>query len=206
MKRRFTFDKGAVVPVYPSFIQMHKYELLAISQQLPEFGIKRMRRLGHSMEFETIREYVAGDDPRSINWTATARKSNLMVNHYRDERAQQVYCVIDKGRTMQMPFEGLSLLDYSINASLVLSNIALKKQDKAGLITFSDKSGALLKADNKSIQLKLILESLYNQKTRYLESDYEMLYGRIRQQLHQRALLVLFSNFRFIGRTQETNA
>lgn len=195
VKRRFIFDKGAMVPVYPSFMQMHKYELLAISQQLPETGIKRMRKLGHSMEFETIREYVPGDDPRSINWTATARKSNLMVNHYRDERSQQVYCIIDKGRTMQLPFEGLSLLDYSINASLVLANIALKKQDKAGLITFSDKMGAMLPADNKRTQIRLILETLYNQKTRYLESDYEMLYMQIRHKLHQRALLVLFANF-----------
>ncbi len=195
VKRRFIFDKGTKVPVYPSFMQMHKYELLAISQQLPETGIKRMRKLGHSMEFETIREYVPGDDPRSINWTATARKSNLMVNHFRDERSQQIYCIIDKGRTMQLPFEGLSLLDYSINASLVLANIALKKQDKAGLITFSDKMGAVLPADNKRTQLKSILETLYNQKTRYLESDYELLYARIRQHIHQRALLVLFANF-----------
>ncbi len=195
VKRRYKFDNGAMVPVYPSFMQMHKYELIAISQQLPETGIKRMRKIGHSMEFETIREYVPGDDPRSINWRATARKSDLMINHYRDEKSQQVYCIIDKGRTMQLPFEGLSLLDYSINASLVLSNIAIKKQDKAGLITFSDKMGALLPADNKRSQLKLILETLYNQKTRYLESDYEMLYARTRKHLHQRALLLLFSNF-----------
>jgi uncharacterized protein (DUF58 family) len=195
VRKRFVFDMQAMVPVYPSFMQMQKYELLAISNNLKEGGIKKQRKLGHSTEFENIRQYVHGDDPRTINWRATARTSDLMVNHYIDEKSQQVYCVIDKGRTMQMPFEGLSLLDYAINASLVLSNIALKKEDKAGVITFSDKIGSILKAEKKRSQLHAILETLYNQKTKYQESDFEMLYARIRHNLHQRALLVLFSNF-----------
>ena len=128
VSRRFIFDQQASVPVYPSFIQMHKYELLAISQNLTEGGIKQQRKLGQSTEFENIREYVLGDDTRAINWRATARRGGLMVNQYTDEKSQQVYCVIDKGRTMQMPFNGLSLLDYAINASLVLSDIALHKE------------------------------------------------------------------------------
>ncbi|HTA84251.1 MAG TPA: DUF58 domain-containing protein [Bacteroidia bacterium] len=195
VSRRFVFDQSATVPVYPSFMQMNKYELLAISNNLTEGGIKRQRKLGHSTEFENIREYVLGDDPRTINWRATARKSDLMVNHYMDEKSQQVYCVIDKGRTMQMPFNGLSLLDYAINASLVLSNIALKKEDKAGIITFSDKIGTILKAQKRRSQMHVILDTLYNQRTKYQESDFEMLYAQIRHNLHQRALLVLFSNF-----------
>jgi len=195
IRRRFIFDQAAAVPVYPSFIQMQKYELLAITDKLKEGGIKKLRKIGHSTEFENIREYVHGDDPRTINWRATARKADLMVNHYIDEKSQQVYCIIDKGRTMQMPFMGLSLLDYAINASLVLSNIALKKEDKAGLITFSDKIGSVLKAEKKRSQLYSILEILYNQRTKYQESDFEKLYASIRHNLHQRALLVLFSNF-----------
>jgi uncharacterized protein (DUF58 family) len=195
VKRRFIFDQKKTVPVYPSFIQMHKYELLAISNTLQEAGIKKLRKVGQSMEFEKIREYVMGDDPRSINWRATARKSELMVNHFQDEKSQQVYCVIDKGRTMQLPFEGLSLLDYAINASLVVLNIALRKEDKAGLVTFSDKIGSILQADRKRSQIKTILEVLYNQKTKYQESDFEMLYAQVRHHIHQRALLILFSNF-----------
>jgi len=195
ISRRFSFDNGKTVPVYPSFLQMRKYELLAISNNLKEEGIKRLRKLGHSMEFENIREYVIGDDSRAINWKSTARRGQLMVNHFQDEKSQQVYCLIDKGRTMFMPFDGLSLLDYAINASLVVLNIALQKQDKAGLITFSNKISSVLPADKKLSQLKLILEVLYNQKTKYLESDYEVLYAQIRKTVHQRALLILFSNF-----------
>jgi len=132
-----------------------------------------MRRLGHSMEFEQIKEYVSGDDYRTVNWNATARKGALMVNNFTDEKSQQVYCIIDKSRVMKMPFEGLSLLDYAINASLVLSNIALLKQDKAGLITFAENLSAFLPAEKKETQMHLILQALFNQKTRYLESDYE---------------------------------
>ena len=195
IKRRFRFPEQKQVPVYPSYIQMRKYQLMAIHNRLSEAGVKKMRRIGHSMEFEQIKEYVWGDDYRTVNWKATARKGQLMVNHFTDEKSQQVYCIIDKGRTMKMPFEGLSLLDYAINASLVLTNVALLKQDKAGLITFSEQLGTVLMADKKATQMQAVLEVLYNQKTRYLESDYERLYAHIRTRITQRSLLVLFTNF-----------
>jgi uncharacterized protein (DUF58 family) len=195
VKRRFRFHQDKMVPVYPSYIQMRQYQLLAIHNRLSEIGVKKVRRIGHSLEFEQIKDYVWGDDYRTVNWKATAKKGQLMVNHYTDEKSQQIYCVIDKGRAMKMPFEGLSLLDYAINASLVLSNVALVKQDKAGLITFSEKLGSMLMADKKATQMQSILEVLYNQKTRYLESDFERLYAHIRNRITQRSLIVMFTNF-----------
>jgi len=195
VKKRYRFAQDQAVPVYPSFIQMRQYELLAAANSVSELGVKRIRRAGHSAEFEQIRPYVAGDDQRTINWKASARKAELMVNSYQDEKSQQVYCVIDKGRVMQMPFAEMSLLDYAINASLVLANIALKKQDKAGIITFSETMGTILPADRRSAQLQKILDLLYNQKTRFLESDFERLYTAIRAKIKQRSLLVLFTNF-----------
>ncbi len=193
--RRYSLGQDAEVPVYPSYLQLRKYQLMAISSRLSEIGLKKMRRLGHSMEFEQIKEYVIGDDYRTVNWKATARKGQLMVNNYTDEKSQQVYCVIDKSRVMKMPFEELSLLDYSINASLVLCNVALVKQDKAGLITFAENIGTFLSAEKKASQMQAILEALYNQKTRYLESDFERLYIMLRRKVTQRSLIVLFTNF-----------
>nr|WP_092677438.1 DUF58 domain-containing protein [Hymenobacter arizonensis] len=201
VRRRFRYDQDRTVPVYPSFLQMRQYELLAIHNRLTEVGVKRIRRVGHSLEFEQIRPYVPGDDPRSINWKATARRAGtgvadeLVVNHFQDERAQQVYCLIDKGRVMRMPFEGLSLLDYAINATLVVSNIALLKHDKAGLLTFSNRPGATLAADRRPGHLLKLLEILYRQKTKYLETDFELLYATVRARIKQRSLLVLFTNF-----------
>ena len=201
VRRRFRYEQGKMVPVYPSFLQMRQYELLAIHNRLTEVGVKRIRRVGHSLEFEQIRPYVAGDDPRSINWPATARRAGtgagdaLVVNHFQDERAQQVYCLIDKGRVMRMPFDGLSLLDYAINATLVVSNIALLKHDKAGLLTFSNKPGATLAADRRPGHMLKLLEILYRQKTHYLETDFELLYATVRARIKQRSLLILFTNF-----------
>jgi uncharacterized protein (DUF58 family) len=198
ISRRFRFSVDAMVPVYPSFIQMRKYELMAISNRLTDSGIKKIRRIGHNMEFELIKEYVAGDDFRTINWKATARKRQLMVNHFQDERSQQVISLIDKGRVMQMPFNGMSLLDHAINACLVISNIAIKKSDKAGLITFQDKIGAMVAPSRQNSQMSHILEVLYNQKTAYRESDFSILYNRIRKRITQRSLLLLFTNFESI--------
>ena len=118
---------------------LRQYELLAISNRLTDLGIKRIRRVGHNTEFEQIKEYVKGDDYRTINWKASARRHQLMVNVYQDERSQQIFNVIDKGRVMQQAFRGMTLLDYAINASLVLSYVAMHKEDKAGIVTFNEK-------------------------------------------------------------------
>ncbi|RAK02005.1 uncharacterized protein (DUF58 family) [Larkinella arboricola] len=199
LKRRYQFSQDKTVAVFPSYLQMRQYELLAISNRLSEIGIKKVRRVGHSMEFEQVRPYSRGDDVRTINWKATARRSDLMVNAFQDEKSQAIYCLIDKGRVMKSPFEGLSLLDYAINASLVLSNIALLKQDRAGLLTFSDRIGQLVTAERRPGHLQKILEVLYRQKTRFLESDYEALYANIRQHIRQRSLLLLFTNFETVN-------
>jgi uncharacterized protein (DUF58 family) len=195
LMRRHDIEATATVPVYPSFLQLRKYELLSQTTIQTEHGNKRMRKIGHSMEFEQIKEYVRGDDIRTINWKATARKGGLMVNNYTDERSQQVYCVIDKGRLMKMPFNELTLLDYAINSTLVLSNVCLQKQDRVGVMTFANKMGALIAADKKPIQRENILQLLYNQDTAFLESDYEMLYMQIRNRIKHRSLIVLYTNF-----------
>ena len=195
IKRRYTFPAKQVVKVYPSYVQMRRYQLLAVSNRLQEVGVKRIRKIGHSMEFEQIKEYVRGDDYRTINWKATARKPELMVNNYTDERSQQIYCLINKGRVMKMPFEGMTLLDHAINASLVLSNVALVKQDKAGIITFEKNLDTFMLADKKPGQMNIILETLYKQRTEFLESDFEKLFSVIRNRVTNRSLLVLFTNF-----------
>jgi uncharacterized protein (DUF58 family) len=195
VRRRYIFNQGKTVKVYPSYIQMRRYQLHAIGSHLQETGVKRMRKLGHSMEFEQIKEYVRGDDYRTLNWKATARHGNFMANTYTDERSQQIYCIINKGRVMKMPFEEMTLLDYAINASLVLSSVALQKQDKAGLITFAQHLDAFIPADKKPTQINNILETLYKQQTNFLEPDFEKLFSVVRNRITQRSLLVLFTNF-----------
>jgi uncharacterized protein (DUF58 family) len=199
VSRRYRFDQGKELKVYPSFLQLKKYELIAFSEKLQEYGMKRMRKIGQNREFDQIRNYVSGDDIRTINWKATARKADVMVNQYQDERSQQVYFILDKGRSMKMPFNQMTLLDYAINSSLILSNITLKKQDKAGLITFNKKIGTLLPAERKPGQLEKILNVLYNEKTAFSESNNEVLFSAIWNKINQRSLLFLFTNFESIS-------
>ncbi len=195
LQRRIRIDAGQMVKVYPSTRYLRKYQLLALSDNTQFAGSKKIRRIGHSMEFEQIKDYVQGDDVRSINWKATAWRGGLMVNNFIDARSQQIYCVIDKGRSMKMPFDGLSLLDYSINAALVFLNVALLKQDRAGLITFSSKINEIIAAERSSTQLHKLNETLYRQTTDFSESSYEALTATVLHKLSHRGFLLLFTNF-----------
>lgn len=194
-ERRVTIPAAKDIAVYPSIIEMKQFDLRNLPKISFYSGIKKMRRLGHSYEFEQIKTYVHGDDFRSINWKATGRSPQLMVNQYDDEKSQQIYSVIDKSRVMKMPFKGLSLLDYAINTGLVISNVALGKYDKVGLITFSDRIDSTVKAERGQAQLRRIMESLYREKEGKAEADYELLYTKVRNFVGVRSLLFLYTNF-----------
>lgn len=193
IQRKVVVKEKATVATYPSILQMKKYELKVFAKTAVT-GVKKIRRLGHNNEFEQIKNYVQGDDIRTINWKATSRRNELMVNQYQDERAQHVYSIIDKSRSMRMPFNELTLLDYSINSTLAFSNICLRKGDKVGLMTFSDKLGTKIAAERNANQLARIIELLYRQKTRFLEANFEMLYHGIRNHIKGRSLIMLYTN------------
>lgn len=195
VQRRTVLGEEQMVKVYPSIIQMHAYELMVFSADRMQEGIKKIRRLGHGYEFSDIRSYVIGDDPRTINWKASSRSTELMVNNYRDERSQQIYAVINTSRVMRMPFGGLSLMDYAINATLSMQNIVLQSHDHAGLITFSDTVNHFLRAERKFNQRQLLLESLYNVHEDQGEPNYQALYEQVQKRVRGRSMLLLFTNF-----------
>ena len=204
VRRRFRTAEAGEARVYPSILQMQRFAFLAASDRLDEVGVKRVRRLGHTMEFDQIRPYVPGDDRRSINWQATARAAarggtgasgGLMVNQYQEERAQPVVAALDMGRAMRSPFDGLTLLDHAVNASLVLLNTALLKHDRAGLVTFDADVRAVVPPSRRRGQLGTLLETLYRQEPGFTDPGYEALYAALRQRVRQRALVLLFANF-----------
>lgn len=199
LSRRYSFEANKTVKTYPSIIQMEKYSFLTKDNRLVHPGIKKIRRLGHTLEFEQIKNYVPGDDIRTINWKATGKLRKLMVNQFRDERQQPVFSVIDSSRVMKMPFERLQLLDYAVNTSLAFSNIALARNDKTGLVTFSNKIDQFLLPDSRKTQLQSILDALYNLKTEYQDADYGLLQAVIQRRIPSRSLLLLFTNFEHIS-------
>lgn len=194
--RRKTISANESAKVYPAFLLLRQLEFRTHITDPGNVGYKQVRKTGHSLEFEQIREYVSGDDIRGINWKATGRTGGqLMINNYTDEKSQQVYCIIDKGRTMKMAFEGISLLNYSVNATLAMSSVAISRQDRAGLIRFGDKAGDFLPASHRATQMSSIVNALYNLRTQYLESDFVFLHKLIKTRITQRSLLILFTNF-----------
>ena len=193
--RRFTCGNDQDIKVYPSYLMLNQYELLAISNNLSELGIKKIRRIGNNTEFEQIKDYVSGDDYRTINWKATARRNKLMVNVYTDEKSQQVINVIDKGRVMQQAFDGMTLLDYAINASLVLSYIAMHKEDKAGVMTFERQFDTFVRPERSDSHMMKILDNLYHQESTFGESDFSSLCVNVSRFVTKRSLLIIYTNF-----------
>lgn len=180
--------------VYPSIIQMKRFQLASIEKLQRDFGRSKTRRIGHNYEFEQIKTYVEGDDYRSINWKATSRQNELMVNQYTDEQSQPVYVLIDKSRQMLLPFNGMSLLDYAINTALVISNVSLQKKDRIGLVTFEKGIDTMLKASSNPKQLPTILESLYKEKPGQHESNFKLMYKVMNSLARTRSLLFVFTN------------
>ena len=195
VERRYTCGEPQDAKVYPSYLMLRKYELLAMSNRLTDMGVKRIRRAGNNTEFEHIKDYVKGDNYRSINWKASARRSQLMVNVYEDERSQQIVSVIDKGRAMQQSFDGMTLLDYAINASLMLSYVAVRKADKAGLVCFGDRTDTFVEPSRRQGQMERLLDALYLQQTRWGESDFGDLLATVNRRLAKRSLLVVYTSF-----------
>jgi len=194
-ERRYKQEQGRAIAVYPSYIHLRKYELMAEVDLHSRTGMRKVRRSSQRSEFEQIRDYIPGDDRRTVNWKATARRAKLMVNQYQDEKAQQIVSLIDTGRTMKMPFGGLTLLDRAINAALVLSDIAIKKDDKVGIITYSDRVHHILPPARERGWMHRVLELLCAQRTDFAETDIEALFLRVKRAVPQRSLLVLYTNF-----------
>ena len=193
--KKYILSEEKELKCYPSFLKLRDFNIQAFNSATTSYGSKKVGRIGHSLEFEQIKEYVAGDDIRTVNWKASAKRNLLMVNQYVEEKSQSVYAIIDKGRAMQMQFNGLSLLDYAVNATLAISNTILRKQDKAGMLSFSTKLEDWVVAERRNSQMSLISEALHNIKTNFSESDFGTLYAVIKRKITHRSLLILFSNF-----------
>lgn len=192
LARKEEFYREQTSACYPSFLQFSDVRLRA---QAENTSRNHIRKIGQSLEFEQIKEYAPGDDHRHINWKATARRGQLMLNHYQDERSQDIYCAIDMGRTMKMPFHGRTLLDYAINATLALTRTVIATHDKAGVLAFAHQQSGFLPPAKEWRQFGKVNEFLYKLETGFLESDFEYLYKFMRANIRRRSLVILFTNF-----------
>jgi uncharacterized protein (DUF58 family) len=201
LQRRCVAEQVQDVKVLPSFRRVLQPAIKA-SAYVQDAGEHALTRTASSMEFDHIKEYVRGDDMRHMNWAASARRGQLMVNTYNEERSQQVYCVIDTGRRMKMPFEGLTLLEYSINSALMFANSVLHKGDKMGVASFGKNMGGFVKASRQRTQLSKVMETLYDIETDFEESNFAALATKIKYFVGQRSLILLYTNFESLASLQ----
>jgi len=195
------WERSKVVPteaatqVYPGVDAIERYHLLARVDQLPSLGIRRLRIRGASWEFESLREFVNGDDTRLMDWKATARRRRLIVRNQQAERNQSVILLVDAGRLMTAEDQGVSKLDHAVNAALLLAHVALSRGDRVGLCSFSGKVHAWLAPRAHVGQMRLVTEALYDLRGDFTESDHARCLRTVAVRHNKRCLLVVLTDF-----------
>ncbi len=182
------------VKVYPNLVETAKYELLARRGRLMQLGIRAAKVRGGGSEFESLREYVPGDEYKKIDWSATARRGKLISRQYEAERSQNIVLMLDTGRNMLQSIQKMAKLDYVVNTALMLAYVAAAGDDKVGLMAFDADVRVYLPPAKSKAQVYGILESLYNLNARMVETDYKAAFQSLATRWRRRSLIVLFSD------------
>lgn len=195
LERRIILQpEGQAVDVYPAFSRLREKDEQVRSRQTISTGSHKRQVPANKTEFRDIREYVTGDDIRTVNWKASARTGHIMVNEYEDERSQHVINVIDCGTAMQRTFNSLSLQDHAVNASLLVSYSALEREsDCVGVCSYGPKGISFLPPRAGKQQFNSIMQQLYALDTEYGESDIEQLCLMIDRNVKRRSLIFLYT-------------
>jgi len=182
------------VKVYPNLVETAKYELLARRGRLMQLGIRAAKVRGGGSEFESLREYVPGDEYKKIDWSATARRGKLISRQYEAERSQNIVLLLDTGRNMLQSVQKMAKLDYVVNTALMLAYVAAASDDKVGLMAFDAEVRVYLPPAKSKAQVYGILESLYNLNARLVETDYKAAFQNLATRWRRRSLIVLFTD------------
>lgn len=192
LQRRYALEEE--VKVYPNITDTKKHKLLAKRQQLSQMGLHTMKFKGGGMAFESLRNYVPGDELRHMDWKASARRGRLITRQYQLERGQNLMVLLDVGRTMASRGEDLSKLDHAVNAAMLLSYVAVQQEDRVGMMAFADEVMSYLPLGKGEAQQQKVMDMLYALQPQQVESDYRRVFleGAIR--LRKRSLIVLLTD------------
>jgi uncharacterized protein (DUF58 family) len=190
MQRRV--PRADAVRVVPGVLEVKRYRLLGMRNRLREAGFRSVRQRGEGGSFESLREYVRGDDPRTLDWKASARHSKLIVRQFELERRQNVVICIDAGRLMTQKVGERERLDYALTAALLLADVAGVHDDAVGLLVFSDRVEQFIPPARKS--LSRLSDALSQVHARMVEPNYPAAFTYLARQVRRRSLLVLFTD------------
>lgn len=183
------------VRVYPDVHQISEYSLLARRHRLSILGVRKARKIGSDNEFEQLRDYVPGDDPRHLDWRATARRRNLTVRSYQANQSQRIMFLIDSGRMMAGDVgDGLSPLDHAFNAMILLAHVALLKGDQVGLVVFSDRLRAFIPPEGGTRQLGKLIHAIHDIHPETVESRFDRAFAELKSRCRRRGLVVFMTN------------
>ncbi len=193
-QRYFDYPVAGELNVYPDMKQLSEYGVLARTNRLSLVGVRRTRKIGQDNEFERLRDYTRDDNYKHIDWRSTARRNKLTVKDFQANQSQRLLFLIDCGRMMANEAEGLSLLDHSLNAMLMLSYVALKQGDSVGLVCFSDEIHCFVPPTGGMNQMNRLLHASFDRFPRMVESRYDEAFLYLATRCRKRALVVLVTN------------
>jgi uncharacterized protein (DUF58 family) len=192
--RQITCHTAIDVKVYPDIREARKHEIYAHRNRRPEPGLRRMRVRGQGREFESLREFVIGDEIRHISWPATARRGKVITRQYTIERSQNIVVLLDTGRLMTARIGKLSKLDHAVNATLSIAYVAAAGGDNVGLVAFSRRVVSYLPPRRGRDQINLLMEALYNLEPQMIEPSYKRAFNFFGANCKRRSLVVILTD------------
>ena len=181
--------------VYPNMKNLRKYKLNMCNNRSFKQGQKALKIIGKGTSFESLREYVAGDEYRKINWKATARENKLILNQYEPEKNQHVHILIDTGRPMSYIVRGYRKLDLVVNTALVLSDIVNQNGDKSGLMLFNTKVDNMIMPGKGAGHRGKIMDALYHIDSTNQTSNYDEAFYYFKKKERHRSIVFFFTDF-----------
>lgn len=191
--RQSRFSCEQTIKIYPDLTAVRGY-LASLQDSLIIDGKKMLRRARTGSEFHAIREYVPDDDPRTINWSASARFRRLMTNQYRPEQGKVVTILLDCGRLMGVELDHQTRLDLSLESAMTLAAVAIKQGDQVALLAFSHEIKLYIPPGSGLSHLHTLVEATYNLTTDFVEADPAKALMFLHRQQKRRSLIVLYSD------------
>jgi uncharacterized protein (DUF58 family) len=194
VRRTIRSEPGDSVLIVPSMTGVRHLRLLAIQHRLRDAGVRNIRRRGEGTTFANLREYVTGDDPRHVDWKATARRHKLITREFTVEQGQTVLIAIDAGRMMTQLSDGVPRFEYALSSAMLLADVAAQSRDNVGLLLFDDEIRAFVPATRGKQALERIRQALIPAAASMAEPDYATAFRLLSERHRKRSLIVLFTD------------
>ena len=182
------------IVVAPSLAGVRRFRWLAVHQRLAAAGVRDARRRGEGRSFARLRDYVPGDDPRHIDWKATARRGHTITREFTIEQSQTVYVLVDAGRSMTQLAGEFPRFEYALSAALVLADVVASAGDRVGAMVFDDRIRALVPAQRGAAALQAMRNALVPVQPSLAEPDYAAAFRALAHRQRKRALIVLVTD------------